>query len=162
MSKRNKKQKEKLIKFYVHVFLLLMTTIIFLIIFNTTKTDYIPFNDMGTETSPEIATVNVEIPQQHYNNAIFEITAYCIENYPHICNNGNSQTTASGNAPIPYKTVAVDTSLIPFGTKLYIEGIGEVIANDTGGAIKGYKLDLLVKTHQEALKFGRKKINVMY
>lgn len=162
MSKRNKKQQEKLIKLYVYFFVSLMIMLIFLIAFNTTKINYIPFNDMGTEPIPDIATVNIETHEQKPNNAIFEITAYCIENYPHICNNGDSHTTASGNAPIPYKTVAVDTSLIPFGTKLYIDGIGEVIANDTGSKIKGYKLDLLVKTHQEALKFGRRKINVMY
>ena len=51
----------------------------------------------------------------------FEITHYCIENYPHICNNGDSSQTASGQTPIPDYTVATDKS-IPFGTKLIIDG----------------------------------------
>ncbi|MDE6182434.1 MAG: G5 domain-containing protein [Eubacteriales bacterium] len=56
--------------------------------------------------------------------------------------------------------VAVDTSVIPFGTKLYIEGYGCAIAGDTGGAIKGNKIDVFVNTYNEAMNWGVRTVNV--
>lgn len=56
--------------------------------------------------------------------------------------------------------VAVDTSVIKLGTKLYVEGYGEAVAGDTGSKIKGNRIDLFFDTHEEALAFGRKTINV--
>ena len=44
---------------------------------------------------------------------------------------------------------------IPFGTKIYIDGVGERIVQDRGGAIKGNRIDLYFDSHQEALNFGR-------
>lgn len=82
----------------------------------------------------------------------FTITYYCTENYSHTCGGGG--TTASGTQVTPYQTAAVDTSIIPFGTKLYIEGVGYRIAEDRGGAVKGNKIDLAVTTHGEALNLG--------
>ena len=82
----------------------------------------------------------------------FTITYYCTESYSHICGGGG--TTASGTQVTPYQTAAVDTSVIPFGTKLYIEGVGYRIAEDRGGAVKGNKIDLAVTTHEEALNLG--------
>ena len=82
----------------------------------------------------------------------FTITYYCTENYSHVCGGGG--TTASGTQVTPYQTAAVDTSVIPFGTKLYIEGVGYRIAEDRGGAVKGNKIDLAVTTHEEALNLG--------
>lgn len=51
--------------------------------------------------------------------------------------------------------VAVDPKVIPLGTKLYVEGYGEAIAEDTGSAIKGYTIDLYVYTQEESDRFGR-------
>jgi 3D (Asp-Asp-Asp) domain-containing protein len=83
------------------------------------------------------------------------LTAYCRENYPHICNDGESTYTASGTVATVGRTVAVDPNFVPFGSVLEIEGIGVRIAEDRGGAIKGQnRIDLLVETHEEALKFG--------
>lgn len=82
----------------------------------------------------------------------FTITYYCTENYSHTCGGGG--ITASGTQVTPYQTAAVDTSVIPFGTKLYIEGVGYRIAEDRGGAVKGNKIDLAVTTHEEALNLG--------
>ena len=85
------------------------------------------------------------------------ITAYCCEKYPHICGGGN---TASGTPPIPYLTCSVgDTDKIPFGTVLYIEGVGIRVAQDTG-AFDGSKLDVAVKTHKEAENWKTKKHKV--
>ena len=68
--------------------------------------------------------------------------------------------TATGNPAIPYHTVAVDPNVIPLGTKLYIENFGEVIADDTGGAIKGNKLDYCVSTVSEAYSYGVQTLKV--
>lgn len=83
----------------------------------------------------------------------YQITYYCDERYePHIC--GGSGVTASGARTEVGKTIAVDPLLIPYGTEVYIEGIGYRVAQDTGGAINDNHIDVLVKTHSEALSLG--------
>ncbi len=56
--------------------------------------------------------------------------------------------------------VAVDTKIIPLGTRLYVEGYGMAIAGDTGGAVKGNKIDLYMETHEQCLAYGRKEVKV--
>lgn len=68
--------------------------------------------------------------------------------------------TARGNKAIPGRTVAVDPRVIPLGSKLYIEGYGIVIADDTGSAIKGSRLDYCVSSRSLAYKLGVKKLKV--
>lgn len=73
--------------------------------------------------------------------------------------------TASGRVA-QYGIVAVDPRVIPLGTKLYIESAdgsyvyGTAIAADTGGAIKGNRIDLCFNTNREAINFGRKNVKV--
>lgn len=45
--------------------------------------------------------------------------------------------------------------MVPLHSKLYIEGVGIVDAKDTGGAIKGNKMDLFVNSRREAMEWGR-------
>lgn len=56
--------------------------------------------------------------------------------------------------------VAVDPRRIPMGTRLYIKGYGYGVAADTGGAIKGNKIDLAFHTTRSAFQFGRRKVEV--
>ncbi len=62
--------------------------------------------------------------------------------------------------------IAVDPRIIPLGTKVYIESLdgsadyGYAIAGDTGGAIKGNKIDLFMDTKSEALQWGRRNVKV--
>lgn len=67
--------------------------------------------------------------------------------------------TSLGLNPV-YSMAAVDPRVIPLGSKLYIEGYGYAIAGDTGGAIKGNRIDLCFATKREALQFGRRTVKV--
>jgi 3D (Asp-Asp-Asp) domain-containing protein len=63
--------------------------------------------------------------------------------------------TATGTHPTPGRTIAVDPKVIPFGTKIYIEGVGERIAEDRGGSIKGKQIDVFLPTVEHCRRFGR-------
>ena len=81
----------------------------------------------------------------------FKVSHYCIEPYKHICGNG-SGLTQSGNK-VHVGSLSVDPSVIPLGSTIVING-QEYIAEDTGGAIKGKKIDMAVASHKEALSLG--------
>lgn len=104
----------------------------------------------GTEISPEIIYVGE-----------CKISAYCKENYPHICNDGDSTYTATMTTPTVGRTIAVDPNVIPYGSEVNING-KSYVAEDTGGAIKGNRVDILFETHQEALNFGIQHTDVSY
>jgi len=72
---------------------------------------------------------------------------------------GLSNYTASGHRAVR-GVVAVDPSVIPLGTWLYIENYGRALASDTGGAIIGYKIDLCFDSIAEALQHGRRDVRV--
>ena len=75
--------------------------------------------------------------------------------------NGCSGTTATGinlRANPKAKVIAVDPSVIPLGTKVYVEGYGYAVAADTGGAIKGYKIDVFFPSKSEAYRWGVRKV----
>jgi len=72
---------------------------------------------------------------------------------------GNTEFTYRGNR-LHKGLVAVDPTVIPLGTRLYIPGYGYAIADDIGGAIKGNRIDLAYEDRGEALKFGRRQVTV--
>ncbi|MFS0774458.1 ubiquitin-like domain-containing protein [Neobacillus sp. 3P2-tot-E-2] len=81
-------------------------------------------------------------------------TAYC---------NGCSGRTATGfdlRANPGAKVIAVDPRVIPLGTKVYVEGYGYAVAADTGGAIKGHKIDVFFPTKTEAFRWGVRKVKI--
>lgn len=59
-----------------------------------------------------------------------------------------------------YGVVAVDRTVIPLGTMLYIEDYGYAVAGDVGGAIKGNKIDLCFDEYAAAVRFGRQTVTV--
>ena len=76
---------------------------------------------------------------------------------------GCSGVTATGinlKANPGMKLIAVDPSIIPLGSKVWVEGYGYAIAGDTGGSIKGNKIDVLFSSKAEAYSWGRKKVRI--
>ena len=67
--------------------------------------------------------------------------------------------TASGVWP-SVGTIAVDKSVIPMGTRIFVPGYGIGIAQDTGGAIKGNKIDVFLNTEGECIKWGAKNVQI--
>lgn len=82
----------------------------------------------------------------------FKITYYCDERYSHIC--GGSGITASGKATEIGVTAAADWSVLPKGSIVYIESIGFREIQDVGGGVNGNHIDVLVRSHTEALSLG--------
>lgn len=105
-----------------------------------------------------VPTVKKETPK-YRSLGMFNITYYCKEDYPHICNDGNPKVTATGTTPTANRTIAVDPNKIPLGSTVKING-QEYIAEDTGGAIKNNRIDILVDTHDEALENGKQEYEV--
>lgn len=108
-------------------------------------------NDILVEEQPIVEPE----PEPKPITKTFVTTAYCAENYPHICNNGDSSTTSTGTKPTPGRTIAVDPSVISYGQEVIIDG-HTYIAEDCGGAIKGNRIDILFATHEEALAYGKR------
>lgn len=99
-------------------------------------------------------------PYLPVNELVLRATAYdadyvCTGKYPGDPAYG---VTASGAPARTDWTVAVDPGLIPLGALLYIEGMGIRRAEDTGSSIVGARIDVFVGTHDEALRFGVKKV----
>ncbi len=80
-------------------------------------------------------------------------------------NGGYAGQTATG-VPLDKGVIAVDPRVIPLGSRVYIEALdgswsyGYAVAADTGGAIKGNRVDLCYRTRYECIQFGRRKCRV--
>ncbi|MDZ4994312.1 hypothetical protein GNF80_15285 [Clostridium perfringens] len=72
--------------------------------------------------------------------------------------------TAMGLKPVRdpggISTIAVDPSVIPLGSKVYIPGYGYAIASDTGGVIKGNIIDLYMNSHDDCTSWGRRQVTL--
>lgn len=79
--------------------------------------------------------------------------------YSPYCCRGVDNITATG-VHAGYGVVAVDPSVIPLGSRLYIEGYGYALAGDTGSWIKGLRIDLGFDTKRQAIQFGRRPVRV--
>lgn len=87
---------------------------------------------------------------------LMEATAYC----PLPAETDGNPWATSVGLKSGYGIVAVDPSVIPYFTPLYIEGYGYAIAGDTGGAIKGDRIDLFFYSWEETRVFGRRMVKV--
>lgn len=100
---------------------------------------------LGTITSVSRGGLRLDFSEARYMSA----TAYTYT--------GNNN--ASGEQP-EVGTVAVDPNVIPLGTRLYVEGYGYAVAADTGGAIKGDRLDVFMENREQCVSWGRRTVKV--
>lgn len=115
----------------------------------------IKYNDQYVFVSSEFLS---DEKQTMVSLGTFLLTAYCCEEYPHICNAGPPYVTRTGLKPRP-GYIAVDPRIIPLHSKVMING-NIYQAEDTGGHIKGSRIDICMLTHAEAKKFGSKRAEV--
>ena len=103
----------------------------------------------GATTTPITATESGEYV------GTFTITAYCGCSK---CGTGSNRT-ASGTTPTEGRTIAADTSILPFGTQVVIGGVVYTV-EDSGSGVRGNHIDIFFATHSRALAFGRKTMKV--
>lgn len=92
-----------------------------------------------------------------YEEYVFKLTAYCPCS---SCSEGWGRKTATGTTATEGRTIAVDPRIIPYGTKVMING-HTYIAEDCGGGVKGYHIDVYFDNHSKVNKFGRKQEKVI-
>ncbi len=110
--------------------------------------------EIGTKKPEAAATTAGSINGISYTAAL-QVQATGYTPYDAGCTGITATGTRAG-----YGTIAVDPSVIPLGTQLYIPGYGYGIAADTGGAIKGNKIDLCYETKSDAFSWGRRNVTI--
>ena len=118
----------------------------------------VPVSGIGLAVSPEEDILNRWKQKQFDRWSLlpkgrFEINASAYTASADECGNSNGKT-ASGLRVQERRTIACPPSF-PFGAKLAIEGLGVFRCEDRGGAIKGNRFDIYMKTKNEAFVFGR-------
>ena len=112
--------------------------------------------NMVVKTIEELETINL---------GEYKLTAYCacVKCCGKNPNDVGYGITKSGIRAVEGVTVAADPKVIPLGTEIIIDGLGEYTVQDTGGAIKGNRIDVYFDSHQDALEFGvqHKQIYIM-
>lgn len=108
-----------------------------------------------TYDNNENETINYNYGEEMNYRAVMsmEATAY-------LPTDGDGAGITAMGIPATYGVVAVDPSVIPLGSRVYIPGYGMAIAADTGGAIVGYCIDLCMESYAEAMNFGRRVVTV--
>lgn len=104
----------------------------------------------------------IERPAVQAEQFIAECTAYTegFESCGKLPSHPAYGITASGKR-VAVGMIAADTTVLPFGTKVYIEGMGIYTVEDTGGAIKGNCIDIYMPNLNDAIKFGRQHRHVI-
>jgi 3D (Asp-Asp-Asp) domain-containing protein len=155
---------------------------LFLILTNTTEiknTTSIDVVAKQTEVEQEFLNANTSSPESILLSAeprveielsketkeelaIFAVTAYTSGYESTQKKKGDPLygITASGERAVEGLTVSADWRVLPKGTRVYIEGIGERVVQDKGGAIKGNKLDVYFESLKDAKAFGKQKLAV--
>lgn len=115
----------------------------------------------------DLSKVNSELQEivDSWQAGIFKASAYSPlddRNGLNSWGDGTIMTSGVNTADYIDTGVGVDPEIIPLGSKIYIEGIGWRIATDTGGAIKGYELDIPMWDFDDAMKYGTPEVLVLW
>lgn len=113
-----------------------------------------------TETYAENVSVEEVVEEKSYGNGGDYAAVMTMEATAYLPSDGGGYGITATGIPATYGVAAVDPSVIPLGSRLYIPGYGEAIAADTGGAIYGYRIDLCMESYSEAMQFGRRDVTV--
>lgn len=111
------------------------------------------------KTSSEPAEKKSSSQYSDWKKMNVESTGYSL--YGDSMGSDGTPETATGTYPTVGRTIAVDPSVIPYGTEVYIPAFnGVFIAEDTGGMINGNKIDIYMSHGDKAREWGRKNIEV--
>jgi 3D (Asp-Asp-Asp) domain-containing protein/peptidoglycan hydrolase CwlO-like protein len=102
----------------------------------------------GSGSGSGSGTPPVGAPPQSGQTMTVSSTGYCLRG-----------TTATG-IPVAWGVIAVDPSVIPLGTRMFVPGYGEGVAADTGSAVKGYMIDLWFSSCAQAIAWGRRTVTI--
>lgn len=102
------------------------------------------------EAAPAAVICEAEPEPEKTSLGVFKLTAYCA---CEKCCGKTDGITASGAKAVEGVTIAADTKVLPFNTKVIIDS-HEYTVQDVGGAIKGNRIDVYFDSHQKALDFG--------
>lgn len=123
-----------------------------------TSTKTASSKEASTSTEDTTSTEVTDASDYSGTTLTMESTAYSSD--PADTLGGGTVTATGQNLLENPMAVAVDPSVIPLGTRLYVEGYGEAIASDTGGAIKGNIIDVHFPTNSQAEQWGRRTVKV--
>ena len=116
------------------------------------ESDEVSTPEVRTITVTETVAVPVPAEQNFESIGVFKTTGYC----PcRSCSEGYGRSTASGAVATEGITIAVDPKVIPYGTKVWINGHC-YIAQDCGGAVKGKVIDIFVDNHSDCDRMNGK------
>ena len=119
------------------------------------------------EAEPELPAEEIAVePEAPQSIGLYRITAYC--SCKRCCDKDPADPwygiTATGTKATEGRTIAVDPKVIPYGSVVYFEGpdglVGGYVAEDCGGAIKGNEIDLYFDSHEAALEWGVRELEV--
>ena len=118
-------------------------------------------NMANQDLSSQIASIQTDLETLKQNKVSYigkyKITYYCA--CKQCCGKDNG-ITASGAKVQEGVTVAADTSKLPFGTNIYIKGIGWRTVQDRGGSIKGNRLDIYIPSHNDPMPYNVQNLDV--
>ena len=86
--------------------------------------------------------------------------SYYMQATAYLPTDGDGKCITATGIRARHGVVAVDPRVIPLGSRVYVPGYGVALAADTGGAIKGKRIDLCMESRREAMKFGRRSVKV--
>lgn len=128
---------------------------------DTSTASEVPIIKIGVSPEPVTVAPTAEptptaTPMHWASLGVYKVTAYC--SCCECCGKCDG-ITASGTAATEGRTIAADTSILPFGSQVVING-HEYTVEDRGGSVKGNTIDIYMDSHEAAVEFGVQYIEV--